>query len=336
MSSNHPKFSLLFPVLLCYGVTVYGEKPTEHENPVKSLIASLRETWQQEDRGMYPVKRFLLGWDGAERIRREYFGNDESFGKDLLDLFQNGDLTDRFDALDLISKCKLQEKSITDFLLASFSEMSLEEQCKTIHLIARPCDNAGLDFLLSLLAEEPLEASLIATIANNLVVYKEMPGVSKVVQKEIVRRIGEALIPFLTDEREYGVAMTLDMIYSHPLSRGIALALAELGYTAPELSKQLKKLFQKPQSSCRLDIAYAAYCLNPKEKWAFDFLTRTALTDQSERLRSDAVFYLGKIPQGGKRKSIPYLKAVLETEKSNSVKISALKAMTRIIENGEE
>jgi len=122
---------------------------------------------------------------------------------------------------------------------------------------------------------------------------------------------------------------------SYPLYRAIALALAELGYATPELSKQLKELFQKPRSLCRLDIAYAAYCLNPKEKWAWGFLTKTALTARSEDTRYDAVCYLGEIPQVHRRKSLPYLKAVLEKEKSNFVKIAALEAMVHILETEE-
>ena len=334
MLSKHQIFGLLFLAFLCCGATVRGEESVAHENPVKSLITSLRETWKQKEIGMMgPVKRFLLFQDDAQNIRREYFGNDDSFGKDLIDLFQNGNPIDRLDALDLISKCELQDKSIIDFLLVSFSEMSLEEKCKTIHLIARPRDNTGLDFLLSLLTEEAQQASLIATVARNLVAYKKMPGTSKKEQKEIVQRIGEALVPFLADKRQYGVAITLDMVSSYPLYREIALALAELKYTTPEISKQLKELFQEPRSSCRLDIAYAAYCLNSKEEWAFDFLTQTALTHESKYIRRNAVFYLGQV-RG--RESLSYLKTVFEKDKSNFVKIGALNAMRYILEAEEK
>ena len=337
MLPNPQKFGLFFLVFLCYSIATQGEEEENRGNPVKMLIASIRETREREWKELQLLPRNpFLGWDDARKIRRTYFGNDESFSEDVIDLFQNGDFKDRTDALDLISKCELQGENVINFIRDSFLEMTLEEKNKSVHLITRPLDHIGLNFLLTLLTEKTQDASLVATVASNIVSYNKMPGVSEEEQKEIVLCIGEALIPFLSDKRGYGVAHTIDMAETYPLYRGIVLALAKLGYTTPELSKKLKELFRKSKSFYRLDIAYAICCLSPDEESAFDFLTKTALTDDSEWKRCDAITYLSLIPQVNGRKSIPYLKVVLEEEKSNPVRIATLNAMIHILKTEKE
>ncbi len=226
----------------------------------------------------------------------------------------------------------LDEKGVlVTFLKERFDEMPEYDQCRAASFIASAKNVDDLDFLLNILENKENEPQLLIAVAKSLLHFKNITirGTRTEDREKIARNIFEHILPYARDRRSYSVALTPDLVTSKILGDGIIEVLGDFGRTTPELDALIKQRFKQTNE---LDIAVAAYKLNPDAKWAFRHIVQEALTAKNAMWRSDAITALGEIPQVQGRKSMPVLKAVLEKESSKDNKIVALETMLELLE----
>ena len=321
---NHPiypvdpmtKSHLLFlpSFLVCLLVSLLrGDEP--HPS-LKELIAESRKQTTFRVIGFERLEIFDQHW-----VRKNFFGDEAAFRREVASLLQTGEDQDVEDALDLIGSLDIDDEAIFKIVRDRFASL----KGLGIGVLVTNPTKGNVDFLVGLLNQSDSSVHVLFKVADalswNWSLIKER-YYSAPLETELKNSIVDAFLSHIDDEREI-----LLRFRSSPAKLGDEIAW-RIGYFSssaktktalPKIREKFEKFIAAQDGTdvdlTTLRLAWAILRIapqSPESKDALEFILKTM--DESEWGEREGIDLLKSVSSVFAEKTIPRLLSIIQKE----------------------
>ena len=315
-------FLLTFPLA--------GDEPRPS---LKQLIAESRKDRTNQVIG-------FTGLFSAKDVRKNFFGDEAAFRREVAALLQTGENRDIWDVYFIIVDLDIYDETIFNSLKEIFASLDHSLQIRLCSILASYPDKECLDFLIEVLKQPDYSANLRWHAAYCLSYFTTEKRYFEDLDAELKNGILQTFLSCLDEEEEVHWRFR-----SFPSKLGDAIAPL-LGYYGSFSKPALPKIREKyiaQQDEMDVDdqkirLAWAILRIAPdapESSGVLEYILRKSADDENDDVRWEAIDLLGTLPSIFFDKTIPCLLAVIQKETSISNKIAAAKAIQTILEHKE-
>jgi hypothetical protein len=314
---------------------IFQVNASESDKPkllLKQLIVQSRENLKTDPRLYFSVS---IKFEPKE-VRKHYYGDERGFLREICILFQNGNEEDRFDVLNLLFHLDIKDADVSRCLRNEFELIGNRFlQLRMIHAIAKDESKENIDFLLAIFKQDKFPPVFRVQIAYLL---SDTEFLKNLNDKIIVKKIFDVFSKYLSDERE----IMEDMVYQCRVGDVIAFRLGNFVSFAKDILPIIQNKYSMIGSAVdsnstfnKLRLSCAIVQIDPGQVNMLDYIFTTALNDQSEFIRFEAIFLLGRIDPSLSEKTISCLCEVIQKETVIANRVQAVESLKKILKPHE-
>jgi len=321
---------LLLPVVLVCLVVCPVKSDDEPHPSLKKLIA--------EAKTQYEWRVLRTGYDFEPiEVRKNFFGNEAGFLREVASLLQEGEDSDIWDAYTLILFLNISDEGILKIVREKFPALSSFVQHRFLLFLTlhQGQNTRNFDFLVTVLQQPEYPPVYRVTIAEGLSKYKYFESL-EVEQKD---RILNALLSCLDDDREFlrGYMIT----FPAKVGDEIAFLLGNLGLSAKAAVPTIRKKLLAAQDNdvhTKLQLSWSVVRILAEPCDELEYLLQIATDYEPEENddRFQAIELLGMIPPNLAEKVVLCLQAAIQKETCITGKLTVIESLRAILKEQEE
>ena len=321
--------NLFFLTVLLVCLFVIPLAGDEQRPTLRQLIAASRKD---------PTNR-VIGFSrnfSVDDVRKNFFGNEVAFCKEVATLLQTNEDDDVWDAYSLIRGLDIRDETISRLLRGKFASSNPWLQINLCSALAGHPSKENIDFLIDVLKQSDYPQNVRYHAAYCLSYFTTEIGYFGSLDTDLKNNILQAFLSCLDSGKEIHCQFRVEQ---DKLGDCIAHLLGHFeSIAAPTLPKIKEKFTSAQGVKDKLNLAWAIVRIAPESlesSDALNFLLREAVENKSNYTRGDAIALLETLPEILSDRIVLCLLTVLQKEIDISNKVRAAEVLVVMLKHKE-